>query len=104
MAERKVVATRGGVNVRSNTRGPEDPIRTFTLPIEVLEVESSINCGFRMQWGEVDVDGDRLEISSGAGMGSTWATISFRGKDYAISAPQIVEAFLREVAPETLGA
>lgn len=89
-----------GIPVRSNTRGHEDPIRTFVLPIEVIEVESSINCGFRAQWGVVDIDGDTLEVCSGAGMGSSWATISFRGKQYAISAAKLTEAFLREVAPD----
>lgn len=93
MATRTKVSA-GGIRVASNTRGPEDPLRTFTLPIEVHEIESSINCGFRAEWGRVDVDGEELVICSGAGFGSAWATISFRGKQYAIGAHEMVAAFL----------
>lgn len=98
--KRPEVEIEGGIRVGSNTRGPEDPIQTFTLPILVHEVESSINCGFRAQWGEVDVNGDRLEICSGAGFGSAWATISFRGKNYAIGAHEMVAAFLEAIGVE----
>jgi len=90
----------GGIRVTSNTRGQEDPIRTFTLPIKVLEVESAINAGFRAEWGSVDVDGDELLLCSGAGFGSAWATISFQGKTYMIGAHDLVAAFLDEVRKE----
>jgi len=80
-------------------RGVHDPLHTFQIPVAVREVESSIDAGFRAQWGEVDVDGDTLEICSGAGFGSAWATISFRGKDYAIGAHDIVASFLAALEP-----
>lgn len=89
----------GGVRVASNTRGPEDPIREFDLPVKVREVESSINCGFRAEWGRIDdVDGrGPLTIFSGAGLGSPWATISFEGKEYAIGAHDLADRFIEAV-------
>jgi hypothetical protein len=81
-------------------RGVHDPLETFDIPVKVRLVESSIDAGFRAQWGEVDVDGDILEICSGAGFGSAWATISFRGKHYAIGAHDLVAAFLEHLGIE----
>jgi hypothetical protein len=80
-------------------RGVNDPLETSILPVPLRLVESSIDAGFRAQWGEVDIDGDTLEICSGAGFGSAWATISFRGKHYAIGAHDIVQAFLDHLEP-----
>lgn len=92
------VEIKGGITVRSNTRGPEDPIASWPMTVQVHEIESSISCGFRAEWGTVDVDGEPLVAYSGAGWGSPWMTISFRGKQYAIGVHEMVDVFLQAIS------
>lgn len=111
MSERQVISSGeivGNVTTSKDgevkRHGPEDDVvGRFTIPVEVVEYgTSTIFAGFQMAWGTVDIQGDQLELFSGAGLGSSYATIQFRGRDFVISAPSLIEAFLREVAPETL--
>lgn len=77
-----------------------DPIRLVPITLNIREVESAIPAGFQMQWGDVDVDGDKMELTAGAGMGNGWGTIRFRGKDYVWSITELAEAFLNAVNEE----
>jgi hypothetical protein len=74
-----------------------DPINKYKLSIELREVETTIPAGFQMEWGTVDVDGSLLEVTSGAGLGSGWACLHFKGKHYVIAVSDIVEAFLNKI-------
>lgn len=112
MTERKVERgremLRGAETVANDgTRtkhGPDDDlVAVHHLDVELREYGfPTIFAGFQMEWGRVDVDGDDLTLYSGAGLGSAWATVSFRGKHYAIDASQLVEQVLAAVASETL--
>ena len=73
----------------------DDIIARYRLDLEVREYGfPPIFAGFQTEWGSVDIDGDTLTLYSGAGMGSGWATIDYKGRRFAISASQLVEAFL----------
>lgn len=106
MAKAKV-ETVGGLSVRSNVRTmgktvPDEPTRTFEIPLLIREVDSTIDCGFQQEWGSVeDVNGKGpLHLFAGAGWGSSWASIDFNGKSYAISATDLVAAFIDAVEGE----
>ena len=90
----------GGERVRRP--GEVEPAFTIELPVRELTSAEAIGCGFQTAWGSVDVDGDELELFGGAGLGSGWATVSFRGKTYGLAAHELVEAVLAAVAPEAL--
>lgn len=94
MSGRAKVDVEGGIVTRSSARGIEDPIRTFDLAVPIHEVASLIACGFRAEFGTIDVDGDKLEVCSGAGFGSAWTTIQFQGKSYAIGAHEMAARFI----------
>lgn len=88
MGEIKVDAAIGGRRITM------DPIRVIDVPLEIREVESNIPAGFQIEWGTADIDGEELTLCSGAGMGSRWATIRYRGKSYAFTADQLITAFI----------
>jgi hypothetical protein len=70
----------------------------FDLALKLTEHDSTIFAGFQTEWGAIDeID---LTLYAGAGMGSSWATINYKGRRFAISAPQLVEAFLAAVDPD----
>ena len=95
MAKPDIVATGPGVEASTDGRRLTlDPIRVIPITVEIREVESTIPCGFRQMWGEVDIDGDVLQVTSGAGVGSEWATIQFRGKDYCFAISDVVASFV----------
>ena len=100
---RRRVETVGGIRVGSNDRAqgrttPSAPTRTFEIKLPVREVDSTIECGFQQEWGRIDeID---LTLFAGAGWGSSWATIQHGDKHYAISATDIVEAFLDAIGHE----
>lgn len=71
-----------------------DPIRVIPITLNIREVESTIPCGFQTPWGEVDIDGHLLEVFGGAGFGSGWATIQYKGKSYCFPITEIVQEFL----------
>lgn len=78
----------------------DDIVARYRLDLEVREYGfPPIFAGFQTEWGTVDIDGDALTIYSGAGMGSGWATIDYQGRRFAISAAQLVEAFLEAINP-----
>lgn len=75
-----------------------DPIRVVPVRLEVREVESTIPCGFQQVWGDASWMGRPVEITSGAGLGSRWGTITYGDRSYAFDAQQLVEAFVAAVA------
>jgi hypothetical protein len=77
-----------------------DPIRTIPITLEIREVESTIPCGLQQEWGEVDVDNDRLALTAGAGFGNGYGTITFRNRRYYWAIGDIAAAFLTAVKDE----
>jgi hypothetical protein len=75
-----------------------DPIRNIPVTFNIREVESTIPCGFQGQWGEGEIDGERIELNTGGGFGSRWATIHYRGHDYCFKAEELLSAFLDGLA------
>lgn len=67
------VRTRAAIGGREITL--DDPIRTFTIPLEVRVVESTIPAGFQIAWIDGDDgEGTEVSLSAGAGCGSQWGT------------------------------
>lgn len=82
---------------------PDGYTNVHKLAVDLYEYPyPTIFAGFQMDWGTVDIDGDELQLATGAGLGSSWATIKFRDAYYAISATQLVEAFLASVSPKEI--
>lgn len=72
-----------------------DPIRTLPLDIPLREVESLIPAGFQQVWGSGETaDGEEFQIACGAGWGSRWLTIKYKGKSYCFAAEDLFTAFL----------
>jgi hypothetical protein len=99
----------GEIRVRSETidedgaRRPhdlDDPISVIEVPLKIREVETTIPCGFQAIWGTVDVNGEKLTATAGAGFGSGWATIEFRGKNYCFPILEVIKALLVELGVE----
>ena len=96
------VKATNAISVQASSGGKRltlDPIETHTIELEIHEVESTIPAGFQQLWGSVDVNGDELELTSGAGVGSQQGTIHFRDKSYVFNSEALVEAFLRKIDP-----
>lgn len=92
----------GEIRVTTDAGGKDDFTEQFELKLPVRMYDSTIFAGLRAEWGRIEnVDGrGPLVICSGAGFGSAWATIDFDGKRYAISARDLVEAFLAHLGVE----
>ena len=82
-----------------------DPLATHKATVEWREVETTIPCGFQVQWGTAALDdGREVELCCGAGFGSNWMTAKVDGKSYCVSAEEIIEALLIAIgAPEGTG-
>ena len=78
-----------------------DPIQLLPITLNIREVESTLPAGFQSAWGEVEIDGDALKLTAGAGLGSQWGTITFRGKCYVWSISELARAFLEAVSEES---
>lgn len=104
MSDGPEVRAVGGIGVRVGGHGrttPDSPTRTLTLEVPLREVESLIECGFQAEWGRIDdIEDGPLVLNAGAGFGSAWATITYAGKKYAISGPDLVSAFLGTISKE----
>ena len=96
----EVTAPEGVTAFSGGRRITLDPIKVHPITIEIREVESTIPCGFQTHWGSVDIDGDELEVFGGAGFGSQWTTIQFRGKSYCYPISEVVGAFLDALAED----
>jgi hypothetical protein len=104
MAKSKVEDAHGGLLTEASKGGRRltlDPIREIPIELTIREVESTIPAGFQQEWGTVNVDGDVLWLGTGAGLGSKYATIRFRGKGYVFEVNEIVEKFLDALGEET---
>ena len=95
------------ISVQAETIGKDgrkkltlDPIRVIEVPLRIREVASAIPCGFQAVWGEGTNDGEPIEATSGAGFGSKWATIRYKGKDYCFSIEEVIEAFVEKIDAE----
>jgi hypothetical protein len=78
-----------------------DPTRVHPITIEIREVESTIPCGFQAEFGTVDVDGDELSVCAGAGFGSQWITMQFKGKSYCFPITEVISAFLEQLEADS---
>lgn len=85
------MVTGASVNGRKLTL---DPISRIPITIHVREVESTIPCGFQVNFGEVDVDGHLFEVTAGAGVGSEWLTFRYKGKQYCFPISEVVGKML----------
>lgn len=74
-----------------------DPLAEHTLPIQLREVESTIPCGFQIDWVSGEKGDEEYRVAVGAGMGSEWATIHYKGKEYCFSARSLLDAFFAAV-------
>lgn len=93
--EIKVEAASGGRRITL------DPIRTFSIPVEVREVESTIPCGFQSVWLTASDEGKDIgNITAGAGVGSKWGTIKVGDRCYCFDAGELLAAVI-EQAKET---
>ena len=92
--------TEGEVGITTNVAEPV--LREFTVPVRFTEHDTAIFAGFQQMWAETDdADGKGpLELTAGAGVGSTKGTIRFGGKTYVFDARQLVGAFLEEQGKE----
>jgi hypothetical protein len=70
----------------------EEKERDFTIKIPVTQHDSAVFAGFQQMWAEGEVDGDAVEFTVGAGTGSGYGIVRFRGKSYVLRAQDIVEA------------
>lgn len=71
-----------------------DPLRLLPITVDVREVESTIPCGFSMEWVTGTHDGKEFDISAGAGVGSRWLTISYGGRYFCMDIEDFLRAFL----------
>lgn len=71
-----------------------DPLRTFEIPVELREVESTIPCGFRMGWLDGDDKGTPFSLAAGAGCGSKWLTFSYGDRDFCVDMSDVVGSFI----------
>lgn len=84
----------GEVGITTNLAEPA--LREFTVPVRFTEHDHALFAGFQQMWAETDdADGQGpLELTTGAGLGSTKGTIRFGGKTYVFDAGELVAAFL----------
>jgi hypothetical protein len=66
------------------------------LSVERRRVESSIPCGFQVEWmdGEFKHDGQegwRLQLTAGAGFGSRWMVLTIRDPEGKTFAQEVVD-------------
>lgn len=70
--------------------GPE-----LTLAVTVHEVETTIPCGYQVDWisGEDD-DGIEFRLGSGAGFGSFYATFQYGDRQFSLDGRDLIRAFV----------
>jgi hypothetical protein len=97
----------GEIGVRGSVGGVpipslDEPIRDVTVPLRVREVTTaqSILCGFQVPWGSGSYGDVPLEIGSGAGFGSRWATIRYGERRFAFSVDDLLLSLVAVVDAE----
>lgn len=86
----------GGFGIRASSNGREltlDPIQKLTLAVPAKQVESSMPCGFRVEWASGEHKGEPFEVLCGAGVGSPWMIFKYKGKEYVAEVGDIVGSF-----------
>jgi hypothetical protein len=68
----------GEVGITTNV--VEEQLREFVAPVRFTEHDTAIFAGFQQLWAETEIDGEDLELSTGAGLGSKYGIIRFGGK------------------------
>lgn len=55
----------------------------ITLPIEIEEVDTlkAIECGLRQEWISTETEGLKIQMDSGAGLGSPWLQITIKKEE-----------------------
>jgi hypothetical protein len=90
----------GEIRIAAASGGREitlDPIRELRLEVPAREVESTIPCGFQVEWGAGEMGGEEFCLTVGAGVGSPWLTFADLGKRYCLSAEDLVRAFIEAI-------
>lgn len=82
----------GEIGVRTSV--VEEAERKFDVTIGVTQHDSAIFAGFQQLWGEAEVDGDKMELSVGAGVGSQYGVVRYRGKSYVFSGNDLAKAIV----------
>lgn len=81
----------------------------FELPVSVQEVTTlgSMECGFRMDWmSGQDEAGNKVEATSGAGLGSPWLLVSYtpvggESRQARVNITDVVQAIAKRLAEPT---
>jgi hypothetical protein len=74
-----------------------DPIKTFSVPIELREVESTAPCGFRVEWFTGEDSKIKFKLCVGAGVGSKWMTFRYGNRQFCVDMAQTLEHFVNTV-------
>jgi hypothetical protein len=75
-----------------------DPIRELTLTLPAKEVESTITCGFQMEWVSGADDKEReFDLTTGGGVGSMYGTFQYQDKRYCFKAEDLIRAFIEAI-------
>jgi hypothetical protein len=74
-----------------------DPIKTFSVPIELREVESTAPCGFRVEWFTGEDSKIKFELCVGAGVGSKWMIFRYGNRQFCVDMAQTLEQFVNTV-------
>lgn len=79
-----------------------EPIRTLRADLPFREVESTLPCGFRVEWASGDDKGKRLfQLNVGAGCGSRWGTFDYKGKQYCFDVEDLARALMQAIEDAT---
>ncbi len=77
--------------------------RKLAVPVRDIDTLENIACGFRVGLVDANVGGEDVgSVTSGGGFGSPWILVSWRDKQIAIHAVELLRAHVAEVAPEDL--
>ena len=88
----------GEIGITTNV--VEEQTREFEITLRVTEHDTAIFAGFQQMWGEGEVDGETVEISTGSGVGSSFGVVRFGGKSYVFRAQDIVGAVVEKAKEE----
>jgi hypothetical protein len=69
-----------------------EPIHTKVLPVEWRHVESNIPCGFRLNWINGEINGEKFNLDYC--VGSPWLTFSKGNRDFCMNAKELIEALI----------
>ena len=92
----------GGITVRSS-RGTK-VLKKFEIKIPVEEVDSIMECGFRQNWIDAENDKVKINLSCGAGLGSSWGCLIVKRngvrREFRFDAEEIIRAIDEKTTEE----